>query len=142
MLNGVKNDKLNHESFVVGNGKDLLRCRRRSSMFPRMSHAARVVLCTCPDEASAAGIARAIVESRLAACANLVPGLTSIYRWQDRVETSGESLLIIKTTEAAYPSLEKRIRELHPYEVPEILALDVAAGLPAYLEWVDSCATP
>ena len=110
-------------------------------MFRRMikSTATRIVFCTCPNVAVAEGIASALVETGTAACVNLIPGLTSIYHWQGRVETSEETLLMIKTTAAAYPSLEGRIREMHPYEVPEILAIDASAGLPAYLEWVESC---
>jgi len=74
------------------------------------------------------------------ACGNLVPGVESIYRWQGKVETSSEVIVIFKTTAARYLELQTRIRELHPYEVPEILAIPVSAGLPPYLQWVeDSC---
>ena len=110
-------------------------------MFRRMNQSAMtlVVFCTCPDAAVAQGIASALVETGSAACVNMLPGLTSVYRWQGKTEYSEEVLLIIKTTSAAYPSLEGRIRELHPYEVPEILAIETSNGLPAYLEWVESC---
>jgi len=104
-----------------------------------MSEPARVILCTCPDRTTGDSLARALVEERLAACVNLAPGIRSVYRWQNAVETAEEILLIIKTTTAAYPALERRILELHPYEVPEIVCLDVSAGLPAYLEWIGSC---
>lgn len=93
-----------------------------------------VVLCTFPDLDQARQIGAALVERQVAACVNLLPGVESIYRWQGRVERAGEVLALFKTTR--YPELEAALRELHPYEVPEILALPVAAGLPAYLEWL------
>lgn len=98
--------------------------------------AVRVVLTTCPDAATAEGIARALVEERLAACGNVVPGVTSIYRWQGRIETAGECLLILKTAAGRLAGLSARLTELHPYDVPEVLALPVEAGAPAYLRWV------
>ena len=101
-----------------------------------------ICLCTCPDRASAAGLARALVDARLAACVNLLPGVASIYRWQGRVEQADEVLLLIKTTRQAYPALEARLPALHPYELPELLAVESAAGLPAYLEWVAAQARP
>lgn len=97
--------------------------------------AALLVLITCPPEAASA-LAGALVEARLAACVNLLPGIESVYRWQGAVERSAETLLIAKTTPAAYSALEARVRELHPYELPEIVAVDIAAGLPAYLHWL------
>jgi periplasmic divalent cation tolerance protein len=97
-----------------------------------------VVLCTFPDIEQARQIGAALVERQVAACVNLLPGVESIYRWEGKVEKAGEVLAFIKTTR--YPELEAAIRELHPYEVPEILALETE-GLPAYLQWVaDSCA--
>lgn len=96
----------------------------------------RVVLCTFPDEETARSISRTLVEEQLAACVNLAAGVTSIYRWQGQVETAGEVLAVIKTTRAACAALEARLQALHPYEVPEFLALPVAAGAAAYLEWV------
>ena len=97
-----------------------------------------VVLCTFPDLDQARRIGAALVEMQVAACVNLLPGVESIYRWQGKVERAGEVLAVIKTTR--YPDLEAAIKDLHPYEVPEILALPVAAGLPAYLGWLEeSC---
>ena len=97
-----------------------------------------VVLCTFPDLDQARQIGAALVERQVAACVNLLPGVESIYRWQGKVERAGEVLAVIKTTR--YPDLEAAIKDLHPYEVPEILALPVAAGLPAYLGWLEeSC---
>lgn len=96
-----------------------------------------MVLCTCPDEAVAREIATALVEGRLAACVNVVPGLTSVYRWQGRVETDREALLVIKTTAAAFPALREAIRSRHPYELPEIVAVGIEDGLEEYLRWID-----
>ena len=97
-----------------------------------------VLLCftTCPDADNARRIAHALVGEGLAACINLIPGLRSIFRWQDAIEETDEQLLLIKTTADAYPALQARLRELHPYELPELLAVEAADGLPAYLQWV------
>jgi periplasmic divalent cation tolerance protein len=95
---------------------------------------AMVVLCTFPDLEQARQIGAAMVERQVAACVNLLPGVESIYRWQGKVERSGEVLAVFKTTR--YAELEAALRERHPYEVPEILALPVTAGLPAYLAWM------
>lgn len=97
---------------------------------------ARLLLCTCPDAASAANLARALVAERLAACVSRVPGLVSTYRWDDEVQEDSEVLLLIKTTAGAVEPLQARLLELHPYDVPELIALDVAGGLPAYLAWM------
>ncbi|MDN0075738.1 divalent-cation tolerance protein CutA [Crenobacter sp. SG2303] len=95
-----------------------------------------VVLCTVPDAATAERLARTLVEEGLAACVNLLAPCQSVYRWQGQLESASEVPLIIKTTTERYPALEARLVELHPYEVPEILALPVEAGLPSYLTWV------
>ena len=95
-----------------------------------------LVLTNCPDEEVANTIALAIVEARLAACVNILPRVQSIYRWQGRVESATEIPLLIKSTAASYPALESLIRRHHPYDVPEIIALPVTHGLPAYLNWV------
>lgn len=105
-----------------------------------MSTGHYLVLTTCPHEEAARGLAESLLRDRLAACVNIVPGLRSVYRWQGRVEEAGELLLLIKTTQACYPRLEQRIRSEHPYELPEILAVDLAAGSAGYLAWIgDSC---
>ena len=96
-----------------------------------------LVLCTCPDGASAGAIARALVDERLAACVSEVPGLRSTYRWQGQVTRDDEVLLAIKTTRARYGDVERRIVELHPAELPEIVVVDVVAGLQRYLRWVE-----
>jgi periplasmic divalent cation tolerance protein len=97
----------------------------------------RVVLSTCPDRAVAEDIAGRLVAGRLAACVNILPGVRSIYEWQGKVENEAEVLMVIKTTADRYPELEAAIGEHHPYDVPEVLALDVSAGLPDYLQWMD-----
>ena len=95
-------------------------------------------LATAPDRTVAERIARALVDERLAACVNLLPGITSVYRWQGAVETGEEVLLLAKTVPTQLEALTARIVELHPYEVPEVIALDVSGGLPAYLQWIAS----
>lgn len=94
------------------------------------------MLVTAPDEATAAALARALVTERLAACVNRLPGVRSTYRWQGELHDEAEVLLIAKTTAAGYPALERRIRELHPYEVPEIVALSIEHGSAPYLAWL------
>jgi len=97
---------------------------------------ARVVLLTAPSEEVAVQLARTLVVERLLACANLVPGARSIYRWQGALCDEREVVLVGKTTAARVPALMARVPELHPYQTPELLVLDVAAGLPAYLAWL------
>jgi periplasmic divalent cation tolerance protein len=97
---------------------------------------ALVVFVTAPTAEKAAELARALVEERLAACGNVVSGLRSIYRWQGKVEDEAEALLVLKTTRACFEALRDRILALHPYQVPEVLALPVEAGSAAYLAWI------
>jgi periplasmic divalent cation tolerance protein len=97
---------------------------------------ARVVLVTAPSPDAGAALGRVLVDERLAACVNVIPGLTSIYRWQGEREEASECLLVIKTDETRYAELERRVLELHPYTVPEVLALPVERGAPAYMEWL------
>ena len=96
----------------------------------------RLVLCTVPNAQVAETIARALLEEQLAACVNVLPGVRSLYRWQGKIEDEPELLLVIKTQVARYDELERRVRALHPYQVCEVLALDVAAGAAGYLDWV------
>ena len=97
-----------------------------------------VVLSTCATAEDADLIARALVEKRLAACVSVVPALRSYYRWQDRLETSDEVLLVIKTSRELFASLQSEIAIIHGYEVPEILALPIVEGSENYLNWLDS----
>jgi periplasmic divalent cation tolerance protein len=94
-----------------------------------------VVLCTCPNEEDALRLANSLVAERLAACVNILPGIRSIYRWKDQVESAQEILLLIKTTHERFAALRDRILVLHAYETPEIIALPVVAGLEKYLTW-------
>ncbi len=95
-----------------------------------------LILTNCPDEESANVIALAVVEAQLAACVNILPRVQSVYRWQGAVESASEIPLLIKSTAKNYPALEAAIRARHPYDIPEIIALPISQGLPAYLNWV------
>src|SRR5512138_3345971 len=97
---------------------------------------ALLVLVTAPSAEKAAELARALVQERLAACGNVVPGLRSIYRWEGRVQDDAEALLLLKTTRARFEALRERVLALHPYQVPEVLALPVEAGSAPYLAWI------
>ena len=95
-----------------------------------------LVLTNLPDVASAEKLAHALIESRAAACVNVLAACRSIYRWEGAVETAEEIPLLIKTTRAAYPRVEEIVRVLHPYDVPELIAIPITHGLPAYLDWL------
>lgn len=95
-----------------------------------------LVITNLPDAPSAARLARHLIDACAAACVNQLAPCISTYRWQGKIESSTEITLLIKTTRAAYPRLEKLILEAHPYELPEIIAVPVTVGLPAYLGWI------
>ena len=95
-----------------------------------------------PDRAAAERLAEALVEQRLAACVNILAPCRSVYRWKGAVQRDEEHPLLIKTTEERYPALEAAIRAAHPYELPEIVAVPIERGLPAYLDWVAAQTTP
>lgn len=95
-----------------------------------------LVLVNVSDEAVALTIGRSVVEQRLAACVNLLPAVRSLYQWQGKIEEATEITMLIKTTQARYAELQDAIKARHPYDVPEIIALPIMAGLPEYLEWV------
>lgn len=95
------------------------------------------VFCTVPDSDCAKNIAAKLVEEGLAACCNIIPGIQSVYMWEGQVEQGEELLLMIKCTVAGYARLESRLLELHPYDIPEILAQKVWRGLDQYLNWVE-----
>jgi periplasmic divalent cation tolerance protein len=97
---------------------------------------ALVVLVTTPTPERAAELARALVEERLAACGNVLPGVRSVYRWEGRVQDEHEALLLLKTTRARFEALRARVLALHPYQVPEIVALPIEAGSAPYLAWI------
>jgi periplasmic divalent cation tolerance protein len=96
----------------------------------------QIVLSTCPDREQAERIAHSLVEQRLAACVNILPGVQSIYRWQDAVESAAEVLMLIKTSPARLRKVQTTIAELHSYEIPEFLVLEISAGSEAYLAWL------
>ena len=102
----------------------------------------RVVLVTAPTAQVGEQLIRVLVDERIVACGNIVPGVVSIYRWQGAIEQDAEVLLVLKTTEAAVPGLLERVPELHPYDVPEVLVLAVEKGFESYLAWVDSSTRP
>lgn len=99
----------------------------------------QLVLCTCPDQACAEALAKQLVTAKLAACVNIVPAVRSVYLWQGQLETADEYLLLIKTRQDCYHDLESLLHQLHPYDVPEIVALDIREGSTDYLQWMDSC---
>ncbi|MES9993441.1 MAG: divalent-cation tolerance protein CutA [Candidatus Thiodiazotropha sp.] len=98
-----------------------------------------LILCTAPDRECGLKLANSLLEQNLAACVNLTSPVTSVYRWQGKVEQSEEILLLIKTTEKKYPEVEAALRTLHPYELPEIIAVPLEQGLDDYLDWVERC---
>jgi periplasmic divalent cation tolerance protein len=98
-----------------------------------------LVLCTCPDAETAGNLAEALVAERRAACVNIVPGLTSVYAWEGKIERAQEHLLLIKTEVAAFGALETWLKAHHPYELPEVIAVPVVRGSVDYLEWISAC---
>src|SRR5690242_8188604 len=106
---------------------------RYSGILLPMAEEVLLVFSTFPDVQSAKRIGRILVEERLADCVNILPKIESVYRWEKKVEEAEETLCLIKTTIGQYQTLESRIKALHPYEVPEIIAINLASGLPAYL---------
>jgi len=103
---------------------------------------ALIVFTAFADEASAARVARQLVEERLVACANLLPGARSIYRWKDAVQDEREVVVLMKTRKQDWTALLSRLHELHPYETPECIAVRIAAGAPRYMAWLDEALAP
>jgi periplasmic divalent cation tolerance protein len=106
-----------------------------------MSTNLQLVLCTVPNRECAEQIAEALVAEQLAACVNIIPGIASVYRWKGGMEKDEELLLLIKTSQSTYESLEQRIRALHPYELPEIIAVSIQAGQKDYIKWIENSLT-
>ena len=98
----------------------------------------QLILCTCPDQSSAEMLARLIVAEQLAACVSILPGVQSIYQWQGAIETAQEHLLLIKSHQSHFERLSCRITTVHPYDVPEIIALPITEGSVEYLKWIDA----
>ena len=99
-----------------------------------------LAISTFPDRATAERIVRTLLEKRLIACGNILPEISSLYRWKETIESSAETLVLFKLPSETYESFEKEVRSLHPYEVPEIIACKIERGLPDYLRWlVESC---
>jgi periplasmic divalent cation tolerance protein len=98
----------------------------------------QLVITTCPDDQLAESLATALVKEGLAACVNILPPVRSIYKWQGRIESAEERLLIIKSRVQDYPAVEQRITDLHSYELPEVIAVPIVNGLPAYLAWLEN----
>lgn len=99
-------------------------------------HQALLVFTNVPDVEAAQKLARQVLEQRLAACVNILPAMQSIYRWQGEIEEADEVMLQMKTSQSRYAELEAVIKAAHPYEVPEIIAVPIVGGLPAYLDWI------
>ena len=123
------------EGDIVGEGGERYFA---SGAFPmkKVSTKVLIVLVTTASQKEAVRIGEKMVNARLAACANVIPGIKSIYRWKGKVIKSGETLLMLKSTELRYQALEKSIKAMHSYETPEIVALEIGAGLDQYMNWV------
>lgn len=105
-------------------------------MRPMKSPEYIVILCTCPNQETAEQIASQLVSEKLAACVNLIPGITSIYQWESAVQKETECQLLIKTEHNQFAAIENHLKDNHPYDVPEILALPIVAGHEPYLDWI------
>ena len=101
-----------------------------------------IVMTSLPDQASAQRIAQALVEARLAACVNILAPCISTYHWRGKIETAQEVPLLIKTLQQHYSKVEETIRACHPYELPEVVAVTISSGLPAYLDWIATDTSP
>ena len=98
-----------------------------------------LIYCTCPDQETAERIARQLIGDKLAACVNILPGVRSIYEWQGEIEAAQEHLLLVKSHVSRYAAVEMAIKALHPYQLPEIIAVAIERGSAEYLKWIDSC---
>lgn len=107
-----------------------------------MSSSFQIILCTCPDKDTAKELAELLVGKNLAACVNILPGITSVYTWENQIESVQEHLLLIKSARGNYQAIETLLFKHHPYEIPEIIALPIERGSPEYLDWINSCLLP
>ena len=98
-----------------------------------------LILCTCPDAACAEKLAHALISEKLAACVNILPGVSSVYEWQGQIETAQEHLLLIKSHQDRYAAIEATLKRLHPYQLPEIIAVAIERGSLDYLKWINTC---
>ena len=106
-----------------------------------MSEKILLALSTFPDRETAQRISNQLVAEKFAACANILPGVESIYRWKEKIETGNETLVFFKLSDDRQPAFQEKLRSLHPYEVPEIIFFPISSGLPEYLRWVsENCA--
>jgi len=99
----------------------------------------QIILCTCPNKKTAEDLASLLIKQKLAACINIIPGITSVYEWQGKIETSQEHLMLIKSHTNKYEAIESTIKTIHPYELPEIIAVPIERGHPDYLQWINKC---
>ncbi len=104
-----------------------------------MSTHLQLVLCSVPNQETAEHIAETLVSEQLAACVNIIPGIVSVYRWKETIEKDEELLLLIKTSRDSYEALEQRIQAMHPYELPEIIAVPIQTGQTDYIQWIENC---
>lgn len=105
-----------------------------------MAEKGLLALSTFPDQETARDIASELVTNKFAACANILPGIESIYRWKEKIESGNETLVLFKLSEGSQSAFQEQLRSLHPYEVPEIIFVPISSGLPEYLHWVtESC---
>lgn len=106
-----------------------------------MAHQVLLALSTFPDRETAQRISNQLVTEKFAACANILPGIESIYRWKEKIETGSETLVLFKVSEDRQSAFQEKLRSLHPYDVPEIIFVPISSGLPEYLHWViENCA--
>lgn len=98
-----------------------------------------VIYCTCPNIETAEKISRSLISQHMAACVNQLPGITSLYEWEGKIQQDQEVLLLIKTTEERFDAIRQLVIEEHPYELPELIAVPISQGLPDYLEWITQC---
>jgi periplasmic divalent cation tolerance protein len=102
-----------------------------------------LIISTFPEAGLARTAIRALVAERLVACGTLLPGAESIYAWKGGIETGEETVVLLKAPASSYPAVEQRLRQLHPYEIPEIVSFNISQGFPSYLEWIlESCSGP